>query len=339
MDRVRMKPLSKLPAGIPATEQGAEKVLLDRLKQDGLTDDEYLFVLWQLACFYNSIPRVDLAEAIIPLMTDSSGEESEALSCLRLGQLAEQRQDYGAGVEHYMGGLALKPINKYVSYFLHNNLGYCLNLQGKHVEAEHFCREAIAIESARANAYKNLGLALVGQGDVLGAAWTWIEATKIDASDVRSFHSVIQLMMEHPELDSQFTGIYKELEDCREAIETTFHRAVNKTPLADYGEICRLKHLPGKGYLIFQDGVERQISAEAIEHFYTVQALVHLDLHINTWVSILAETKKKKHCTSKKRVVKPPIFKSRSDYLAWLGSVWQPCLIIQDQAVDHVREH
>jgi tetratricopeptide (TPR) repeat protein len=41
-------------------------------------------------------------------------------------------------------------------YFALNNLGYCLNRLGRHVEAEGICRRAIATDPKPFNAHKNL---------------------------------------------------------------------------------------------------------------------------------------------------------------------------------------
>ena len=53
---------------------------------------------------------------------------------------------------------------------------YCLNQLGEHSEAEEVCRVAIGIDGHRHNAYKNLGVALVGLGRYVNAAHAYLAA-------------------------------------------------------------------------------------------------------------------------------------------------------------------
>lgn len=198
-----------LPAGLPVTDLAYEKTLLKSLTED-ISDANYFSTLWDLARFYGNNQRDDLAAALIQIILESTNDPEKQATCyLGLGQIAEQRHEYGVAVRHYAKGLALRPEDKGVSYFLHNNMGYCLNLHGKHTEAERYCRLAIEIDSQRANAFKNLGLSLAGQNDLVGSAWAYVEAIKADARDPRAFHLLEKLVSDHPELTSQFPGVLR----------------------------------------------------------------------------------------------------------------------------------
>jgi hypothetical protein len=64
-----MKPSTKLPAGIPATEEEAEKVLLQRLKTVQ-SESDYVGTLWDLAWFYAGNRMTDLARAVVKVILD-----------------------------------------------------------------------------------------------------------------------------------------------------------------------------------------------------------------------------------------------------------------------------
>ena len=85
---------------------------------------------------------------------------------LLLGITKEQQEDYSAALSYYKKGLKLyaqiKNQDSRTAYFLHNNAGYCLNVQGKHSEAEKLCRKALEINPSLPNAFKNLGISLEG---------------------------------------------------------------------------------------------------------------------------------------------------------------------------------
>jgi tetratricopeptide (TPR) repeat protein len=335
---VRNKNRPALPIGIPATNDAEEMALLSSLETQ-TSQDDYLENLWQLNNFYGRVERKDLATEIIQgILQYTSSIDWQAACHLRLGQFAEQARQYDVAYKHYGQGLVLNPERQDVAYFLHNNMGFCLNFKGRYKESEAVCRRAIEINSQRANAFKNLGVALSGQGDRLGAAWAWIEATKADPRDVRSFNFLVQLLTDHPDLDSQFPGVLKELDACENVVASSMQRRVG-SPRLDTGEICRLKYIPPKGYLLLQKGKTRKTSAEAIEQVYTVRALTMLDLQPNTWVSICAIKKGRTTQAQKKRIVKKRSFRSRSQYLAWLGSLYQPALLIDGETLERAREN
>ena len=87
-----------------------------------------------------------------------------------------------------------------VGYLLHNNRGYCLNKLGRHAEAEVHCRTALALDAARYNAHKNLGLALAGQGRFVEAARCLLEADRRSPGDGRARRHLADLLAAHPEI-------------------------------------------------------------------------------------------------------------------------------------------
>ncbi len=286
LDNLTRRLLSALPEGAPAAEQ-AKKALQKLLGAD-ISGSDYREMLWKLAGFYMNEGRNDLARVFIQAMAESTDDAEEQAECyLHLGQLSEQEQNFAAACEYYLNGLELKPSRKAVAYFLHNNLGYCLNLYGDHKNAARLCRAAIEIDSKRANAFKNLGISLAGQNDLIGAAWAWIEAIKANPKDARSLVLLEQLIADHPEIGPRLPGNWQEVEACQELVRAAL-RDPEEDAVETY-EICQLRYVPEKGYFQIKDGVERGTSVEEIEGLYSEEALKMLREYPGTWCAIRGE--------------------------------------------------
>lgn len=132
----------------------------------------------------------------------ASGDPSAlAAHYAQLGTEAEMASDFVLASSLYRLAMAHEPTDPQVWYFIHNNLGYCMNQRGRHAEAEELCRRAIAIDGARHNAYKNLGLALKGLGRLHEAARALLDSVRVcKGRDPRSYLELHRLIGEHPEL-------------------------------------------------------------------------------------------------------------------------------------------
>ncbi|HEU4345307.1 MAG TPA: tetratricopeptide repeat protein, partial [Candidatus Binatia bacterium] len=93
---------------------------------------------------------------------------------------------------------------------LANNAAYCLNELRRYSEAERYCRRAIEINSELHYAYKNLGISLRGQGNLIGAAWAWVDATKANPVDPKAFMFLQELVKEHPDLLARCDWVVEE---------------------------------------------------------------------------------------------------------------------------------
>ena len=149
---------------------------------------------------------------ILPQMPDA---ERRAGCVLALGQMMESVGDFPAAVAYYKEALALEPVQNDTWYFINNNLGFSLNQLGRFAEGETYCRKAAEINPNRPNAFKNLGIALAGQGDFRGAARCYCTATQANAADPRAFRLLQGLLKEHPELEYEFQH---EAAACQKAI-------------------------------------------------------------------------------------------------------------------------
>ena len=133
------------------------------------------------------------------LETDST-PTAKAYFCLCAGQEMERQQNYEAAIACYSLAFGLTPGTDDVWYFLHNNLGFCLNHFEKYEEAEPYCRQAVEMYPARHNAYKNLGISLQGQAQYLAAAEQFLKAVLICSNDPRALSDLKLLGQQHPEI-------------------------------------------------------------------------------------------------------------------------------------------
>ena len=157
-------------------------------------------MLWQMANIFlgkgNQQPGI---LCLLRLLDISSDRERRAECFLLLGAECEKADDYGAAARFYLQGMECGPRGVNTRYFLHNNLGYSLNRLGVFVEGEKYCRTAIEIDPQRHNSYKNLGLALQGQGIYPEAASCFIRAAFICPTDSRAIGHLEEILANHQE--------------------------------------------------------------------------------------------------------------------------------------------
>lgn len=125
--------------------------------------------------------------------------EKIAYEKLATGCNAEKTGDFARAVNEYRTGLDYPTENFDTSYFLHNNLGFSLIQIREYAEAEHHCRLAIEINPHRYNAHKNLGLALLSQGQLVEAALS-LQLASVMSNDPRAGRHLDELLSEHPEI-------------------------------------------------------------------------------------------------------------------------------------------
>lgn len=156
----------------------------------------------------------DLAKADRAMRSESP--EARALALLRRGRQLERGEDHEGAAECYRRGLECEPGETETWYFLHNNLAFCEVQLKRFTEAEPLCRKAIAIDPKRSNGFKNLGLALQGQGRWTEAAEAFVESVLVcKAHDPRGIALLDRLLDEHPAVARELPGIRADLELCR----------------------------------------------------------------------------------------------------------------------------
>ncbi|OGP60989.1 MAG: hypothetical protein A2162_07270 [Deltaproteobacteria bacterium RBG_13_52_11b] len=94
-----------------------------------------------------------------------------------------------------------------------------MNWFGRHAETTPYCLAALAINPKRYNAYKNLGVALQGQGEYSKAADAYIEATRICPRDGRALNLLEELVSHERERILDIGDIIAEMKKCRELVE------------------------------------------------------------------------------------------------------------------------
>lgn len=208
----------------------AEKILLKRLEDEKAEPTD---ALWQLARFYGDCKQHGRAiDCLKKVMARYPDLERKANCVLAMGATMEQARDYEAAVCYYKEALALEPIRTPTWYFINNNLGFSLNTLGRFAEGETYCRKAIEIDANRANAYKNLGIALAGQSQYGEAAKCFVTATQVNATDARAFHLLQGLVKQHPELTYEFEEV---AECCGKAVKVAAKKAAERKPVIARG--------------------------------------------------------------------------------------------------------
>jgi len=183
--------------------QDTEELLLDRLK-NSKTDEDYFRWLLFVVGFYRGINRADSAVRLLEGFIQLGKNPEQSAHChLALGQIATDEQKHDVALRHFSAALELAPKKPKVIYVLHNNIGYCLNHLGRFIEGEKHCRIAIEMDWSRASGYRNLGLSLHGQGDMIAAAWALAEAVKVDTTDSRARNLLDKLIAANPNIGVQ----------------------------------------------------------------------------------------------------------------------------------------
>ena len=208
--------------GEPISAEEAEKILLEKLKK---CEQELERTISDLAFLYGDTGRADMGiQYLDRLVAYTADPERKALYLLKMGAVMESVEDYKAAVTFYAQALSLEPVGIGLSYFINNNLGYCLNQIERHAEAEPYCRAAIEIEPLRHNAYKNLGRSLEGQGQFKEAAEFYIRAVQTNAADPRALIHLEDLVASHRELLADVPDIQAQIKKCRELVHIVLRR-------------------------------------------------------------------------------------------------------------------
>ncbi len=224
--------IPKPPQGplIEMSLQELEETLLKKLEEEKRDPVE---ALWQLARFYQQSKQFEKGLAclrqVLARMPDAEGK---ARCVLGMGQMMEGTGDFQSAVRYYKEAFALEPVQTDVWYFINNNLGFSLNQLGQFAEGENYCRKAAEINPNRPNAFKNLGIALAGQGDFRAAARCFVTATQVNAADPRAFHLLRDLLKEHPELEYEFQGVAAA---CEKGVEFSARQAAKLKPVVYRG--------------------------------------------------------------------------------------------------------
>ena len=192
------RPMSSEPS--LTSGQDTEKLLLERLRNCATEDDRFRWLLFVVG-YYRGMQQMDAARGLLQGFLGESKKSEYKVHChLALGQIATDEEKLEIALDQFSAALRLKAAPKKVEYVLLNNAGYCLNMLGRYVEGEGHCRMALEIDGTRPSAYRNLGVSLHGQGNLLGSAWVLVEASKADVSDERARVLLEKLVSSNPGL-------------------------------------------------------------------------------------------------------------------------------------------
>lgn len=209
-------PVPDLPKGKKLTADEAEVLLQSRLNEKR---SEFEDAVWQLARFYSSTKRQQLAEKYISLLiTLTDDPERQASYWLALGQTMEQVDNFNAAIEYYKHAFSMEPTQSDTWYFINNNPGYSLLQVGRFEAAEPYSRAAIEIDPAKYNAHKNLGLSLQGQAKYADAAISYLQSIRANSADPRALNHLEALLAEQPAVLSEVPELRDLLNKSREAV-------------------------------------------------------------------------------------------------------------------------
>ncbi|MBA7586447.1 hypothetical protein ES708_28445 [subsurface metagenome] len=180
---------------------------------------EITAMMFELACECAAKRKYAGAQAYFQIALDTSVDDDTKACCLlSIGQLKEQQGDYGAALDWYRKAFDLQPGADETWYFLHNNLGYCLNHVNRYKEAMVYCRSAISIDPDRHNAHKNLDVALDGLGRFNEAAQSHLAAAELCPVDPRALGLLVDLLDGHPEIGANDPDLLQRIESVRRAV-------------------------------------------------------------------------------------------------------------------------
>jgi tetratricopeptide (TPR) repeat protein len=184
-------------------------------------ENELAVVIANMADFYARRGGIDKAVLYLHKLLDFTEDPEQKANCLlKLGQLMERADNIVEAISYYKDAYALEPADKFLWYFINNNLGYCLNLLGHFEEAEPYCREAVKILPERHNAYKNLGISLVGLARYKEASEFFVKSVQLYPNDPRAFIHLKELVDKHPEIVNEVPDIKKQVENCLRLISS-----------------------------------------------------------------------------------------------------------------------
>jgi tetratricopeptide (TPR) repeat protein len=219
----RIKIVDSPPAGVSGEvrDVNADEVEAALLAQLEAAKDDPLEAMWELAQFYKLAGKLDLAMAHFRrILGRTENVDAAAQILMAMGQTAERSDDFELAERFYREALLLDAGSEHTRYFIRNNLGYSLNQLGMHLEAEPFCRQAIEIEPRRANAHKNLGLSLQGQGRFREAGSAFVAAMRADPRDPRARRHLEELVATQPDLADELREAIAETRGRRGCRET-----------------------------------------------------------------------------------------------------------------------
>jgi Flp pilus assembly protein TadD len=203
--------------GVPFNCEGAEPILRAKLNDP---NEDHPRARLDLLRLYRSMGRAADALAVATdYLAGTSDVEASAEVLFHLGQTMERVRDWESAIRWYTQAMELRPRSVFYWYLIHNNIGFSLNQQERFVDAEVYLRKAILIDPRRANAFKNLGLSLEGQGRLAEAARSYVASVRADAADPRALRHLEELVERHSEVHELIPDLEHQIAKCREAVE------------------------------------------------------------------------------------------------------------------------
>jgi len=183
------------------------------------TDRERFCFLKELARFYGEVaPTRSGEQNWLELANAIEDIANRTFALMVTGAHLEKCRNWAKAAEVYRQAIQLEPTDPTTWYWANNNLGFSLNQLGDYTGGEEYCRRALKIDPSRPNAYKNLGLSLQGQGQLVEAAKHFIEGTLTCPGDDRSLRHLLELVEAHPDIKAELPTIEWDIAQCQDAV-------------------------------------------------------------------------------------------------------------------------
>lgn len=148
---------------------------------------------------------------------NDGGPTAYVAKLVQTGVIYESLGLFEVAVGAYQEAIRHNPKSATMQYWARNNLAFSLNMLGRFDEAVPLCIAAINIAPDRYNAYKNLGVALEGQGRLVEAASNYCNAAVADPRDGRALALLGRLLERQPEIGRGHPEIAAAVESARKA--------------------------------------------------------------------------------------------------------------------------
>jgi len=197
------------PSRYPYKDTPIEMEHLKDLKKVG---NEYESVLFRMIANYGMDNQIELVKKYLNLLICvANGPHSRARHVMKLGQLLLDQEVYESALAVNAFAYYLQSYYNYTWHILYNNLGECHNHFKRYDLAEFSLLEAVNIMPERHIPYKNLGIAMEGQGLYIEAAEYYFMATEKYSADPSSFELLKRLIKDHPRLVYRAPNIYNRM--------------------------------------------------------------------------------------------------------------------------------
>jgi tetratricopeptide (TPR) repeat protein len=201
---------------------------IEQLRDLKKVSNEYENFLFRMIANYGMDNQIELVKKYLNLLLCvADNPHSRALHVMKLGQLLLDLKVYESALAVNAFAYYLQPYYNHTWHILYNNLGECHNHFERYDLAESVLLEAINIIPENHIPYKNLGIALEGQGLFVEAAESFFQAIEKYSADPTSHELLKNLIKVSPRIVYRLPNFYDRMKLCERNINLTQNMASN----------------------------------------------------------------------------------------------------------------